>query len=67
MITLYTWTTPNGRKPAIMLEEMQRARCVALVAHVFKYFEEWTNELLTYAVDEIARPSQPSRQLVGHR
>ena len=22
MITLYTWTTPNGRKPAIALEEM---------------------------------------------
>jgi GST-like protein len=22
MITLYTWTTPNGRKPAIMLEEI---------------------------------------------
>jgi GSH-dependent disulfide-bond oxidoreductase len=22
MITLYTWTTPNGRKPAIMLEEL---------------------------------------------
>ena len=21
MIDLYTWTTPNGRKPAIMLEE----------------------------------------------
>ena len=23
MITLYTWRTPNGRKPAIMLEEIQ--------------------------------------------
>lgn len=23
MITLYTWTTPNGRKPAIMLEEIE--------------------------------------------
>jgi GST-like protein len=22
LITLYTWTTPNGRKPAIMLEEL---------------------------------------------
>ncbi|RYE92366.1 MAG: glutathione S-transferase family protein [Myxococcales bacterium] len=22
MITLYTWTTPNGRKPAILLEEL---------------------------------------------
>jgi GST-like protein len=22
VITLYTWTTPNGRKPAIMLEEL---------------------------------------------
>ena len=22
MITLYTWTTPNGRKPSIMLEEL---------------------------------------------
>ena len=22
MITLYTWKTPNGRKPAIMLEEI---------------------------------------------
>lgn len=22
MITMYTWTTPNGRKPAIMLEEI---------------------------------------------
>jgi GSH-dependent disulfide-bond oxidoreductase len=22
MIHLYTWTTPNGRKPAIMLEEV---------------------------------------------
>ena len=22
MITLYTWKTPNGRKPAIMLEEV---------------------------------------------
>ena len=22
MITLYTWKTPNGRKPAIMLEEL---------------------------------------------
>lgn len=23
MITLYTWTTPNGRKPTIMLEELE--------------------------------------------
>ncbi|MDB5733021.1 MAG: Glutathione S-transferase domain, partial [Variovorax sp.] len=22
MITLYTWTTPNGRKPSILLEEL---------------------------------------------
>ena len=22
MITLYTWTTPNGRKPIILLEEL---------------------------------------------
>jgi len=25
MITLYTWKTPNGRKPAIMLEEVSLA------------------------------------------
>ena len=25
MIDLYTWTTPNGRKVSIMLEELARA------------------------------------------
>lgn len=25
MITLYTWGTPNGRKPIIMLEELELA------------------------------------------
>lgn len=31
MITLYTWTTPNGRKPAIMLEEIGHAYEVVAV------------------------------------
>ena len=30
MITLYTWTTPNGRKISIMLEELARPATCAL-------------------------------------
>src|SRR5688500_16199466 len=37
---------------AIALDEAQRARCLELVAQVFKCFEEWTNELLAFAVHE---------------
>ncbi len=28
MIDLYTWTTPNGRKISIMLEEVRRGMAV---------------------------------------
>jgi hypothetical protein len=52
---------------AIALDEVQRARCLTLVAHVFEYFKEWTHELLAFAVDEIARPSERAAQyLIGH-
>lgn len=40
----------------IALTDAQRARCLMLVRLVFGYFEEWTNELLAYAVGEIANP-----------
>jgi hypothetical protein len=42
---------------AIALDEAQRARCLELVAQVFKCFEEWTNELLAFAVHELVQPS----------
>lgn len=41
---------------AIALDDVQRARCLALVRQVFAFFEEWTNELLAYAVDQLANP-----------
>jgi hypothetical protein len=51
---------------AIMLDDVQRARCVTLVSQVFEYFEAWTNELLAFAVDEIARPTRlEERQCAG--
>ena len=51
----------------IALDDVQRARCLALVASVFDYFKDWTNELLAFAVDEIARPSaRVSHHLIGH-
>lgn len=52
---------------SIQLDDVQRARCLALVAHVFDAFKEWTNELLAFAVAEIARPSErAAKHLVGH-
>lgn len=42
----------------IQLDDVQRARCLALVDNVFDYFKDWTNELLAFAVEEIARPSE---------
>lgn len=42
---------------AIALDDAQRARCLALVAEVFECFQEWTNELLAFAVHELAQPS----------
>lgn len=52
---------------SIQLDEVQRARCLALVAHVFDYFKDWTNELLAFAVEELARSSErAARHLVGH-
>jgi hypothetical protein len=51
----------------IALDDVQRARCLVLVANVFDYFQDWTNELLAFAVDEIARPSARAAQyLIGH-
>ena len=41
---------------SIALDGAQRTRCLALVRMVFKYFEEWTNELLSFAVHELAHP-----------
>ncbi len=41
---------------AIRLDDFQRAGCLLLVGQVFRLFEEWTNELLAYAVDELANP-----------
>lgn len=38
---------------AIALSESERAHCMTLVADVFRYFEEWTEELHRYALDEI--------------
>ena len=34
----------------IDLTDGERARCLSLARVVFTYFEEWTNELLAYAV-----------------
>jgi hypothetical protein len=38
---------------AIELDEAQRDKCLAQVALVFQYFEEWTVELLTFATAEL--------------
>lgn len=38
----------------IPLDEAQRAHCLTLVTQVFQLFEEWTAELLAYALEEIA-------------
>lgn len=38
---------------AIQLDDTERAKCLEQVALVFRYFEEWTNELLTYATAEL--------------
>lgn len=38
---------------AIALDEAQREHCLAQVALVFRYFEEWTAELLTFATAEL--------------
>lgn len=39
---------------AITLDAIQQAHCLSLVRLVFRYFEGWTHELLTYAVEELA-------------
>ena len=52
---------------AIVLDEVQRARCLALVGKVFRYFEEWTNELLAYAVEQLTQPAQAQTTVVGTR
>ncbi len=38
---------------AIALDAEQRAKCLEQVALVFRYFEEWTQELLAFATAEI--------------
>lgn len=38
---------------AIALDAAQREKCLAQVALVFQYFEEWTVELLTFATAEL--------------
>jgi hypothetical protein len=42
----------------IDLTDGERARCLSLVRLVFTYFEEWTNELLAYAVGESASETE---------
>jgi hypothetical protein len=37
----------------IALNDAQRARCLTHVGRVFEYFNEWTDELLTFANAEI--------------
>lgn len=37
----------------ISLDASERRRCLALVGQVFRYFEEWTEELLKFALVEI--------------
>jgi hypothetical protein len=44
---------------AIALDDAQRARCLRMVADVFRYFEEWTAELLKFATDELSRRAAP--------
>jgi hypothetical protein len=43
---------------AIPLDDAGRARCTRIVGSVFKYFEEWTAELLAFAVAELKRRDQ---------
>lgn len=40
---------------AISLDDATRKRCMRIVANVFEYFEEWTAELLAFAVAELQR------------
>jgi hypothetical protein len=40
---------------AISLDDAARSRCMRHVTNVFKYFEEWTTELLAFAVAELKR------------
>jgi hypothetical protein len=49
---------------AIDLDATQRTRCLALVNEVFRYFQDWTNELLAFAVHEIAQPTAPPRRVM---
>jgi len=51
---------------AIQLDEIERARCLSLVGLVFQYFEAWTDELLAYAIEEIAQPTHGEHQRAGH-
>jgi hypothetical protein len=52
---------------AAHLDDVQRARCLVLVADVFECFEDWTNELLAFAIEELARSGErAARHLVGH-
>lgn len=44
----------NGRDHReLVLDEAQRKRCLEVVARVFLYFEEWTQELLDFATAEL--------------
>jgi hypothetical protein len=45
---------------AIPLDDAQRARCLRMVANVFQYFEEWTTELMTFAIAELSRRGRRS-------
>ena len=48
-----TAVTEQPELAAIALDEAQREHCLAQVALVFRYFEEWTAELLTFATAEL--------------
>jgi hypothetical protein len=55
----HTVGTDHAELAAIRLDTTQRTLCLTLVAQVFKYFEEWTHELLAYAVYELSHPKTP--------
>jgi hypothetical protein len=53
---------------AIPLDDADRAKSLEQVALVFRYFEEWTNELLAYATAELDSSAlQPGADLVQLR
>lgn len=53
---------------AIPLDDAERAKSLEQVALVFRYFEEWTNELLAYANAELDSSAlQPGADLVQLR